>query len=114
MDASPLVLILATSLNLHALPPDPGQAGLPRKPSEAAKLDNAKAWLLDHWAQEVHVLERTQSCVVQARSWVEVGYCARSSARRMQLTETLHSSACIDSGSLESPPSGSPGEAAAP
>jgi len=114
MDASPLVLILATSLNLQALPPDHGLAAAPRKASEAAKLDNAKAWLLEHWAQEVQVLERTESCIDKARSWGEIGYCTRTSARRLQLAETLHSSACIDNATPDSGTSGSPGEAAAP
>jgi hypothetical protein len=104
MDASALVLIMATGL---AMPPSPEvETAKARKPGEIRRLERTKAWLHEHWEQQMRVLEESQSCVVQARSWGEVGLCARLAQQRVRVTETLQDSACMPQGdlaSLESP-----------
>jgi len=93
MDPTPLVLVLATSL---ALPPGPDIDNTrAHKPAEVRRLDRAKAWLRDHWEQQMKVLEESQACVTQARSWGDVGVCARIAQQSVRVTEMLQTSVCL-------------------
>ncbi len=93
MDPTPLVLVLATAL---ALPPAPDiDTASARRPSDIRRLERAKSWLRAHWEQQMKALEEGQGCVTQARSWGDIGLCARMAQQQVRLTDTPPASACL-------------------